>query len=99
MPQFLVLAYDAADADAPKRRQAQQPAHREGLSAMLKAGTLVVAGPLLDDAGGSLGSMMLFDAAGRADIDAWLAREPYKVGNVWGRVEIMPMRITFPPPQ
>ena len=98
MPQFLVLAYDASDADAPQRRLARQPSHREGLTAMLQAGTLVVAGPLLNDAGASIGSMMLFDMSGRADIDAWLAREPYKIGNVWGDVQVHPMRITFPPP-
>ena len=91
--QFLVLARDGTDAEAPARRAAARPAHFDGVRALKAAGHLVIGGARLDAAGGMIGSMMVVDFPDRAALDAWLAIEPYAVGGVWREVEVHPFRV------
>ena len=93
MVQFLVLAYDDTDAGAPERRLAARPAHFEGLKPMVEKGEIRAGGAILDDKGAMVGSAVLADFPSRADLDAWLAREPYMQKGVWKRVEVQPFRI------
>jgi len=93
MPQFLVLAYDGADADAPARRQAARAVHFEGIKPMVERGQIRAAGAILDDAGNMAGSAVFAEFSSRAALDAWLAREPYVLQGVWQRVEVRPFRL------
>jgi uncharacterized protein YciI len=91
--QFLLLARDGTDAEAPARRVAVRPAHFEGARALKSAGHIILGGARLDDAGGMIGSMMVVDFPDRAALDAWLAIEPYAVGGVWQEIEVQPFRV------
>jgi len=97
MPHYLVLAYDGTDADAMNRRMAARPAHFEGIKPMLERGEVVSGGALLDDDGKMIGSAMMVNFKDRADLDAWLKRDPYVTGKVWQRIEVKPMQIAGVP--
>jgi uncharacterized protein YciI len=91
--QFLVLAYDGTDDDAKARRAAARPAHFAGIGPMVERGELRAAGALLDDTGDMIGSVVFAEFPSRADLDAWLAREPYVREGVWQQIEIKPFRL------
>ena len=93
MAQFLVLAYDATDAEAAARRKAARPAHFEGIKPMVAKGEIVVGAALLNDQGGMVGSAVVTEFPSRAELDAWLAREPYVKEGVWKKIEVKPVRI------
>jgi uncharacterized protein YciI len=91
--QFLLLAYDGQDKDARARRAAVRPAHFAGIKPMVERGELRAAGAILDDGGEMIGSVVLAEFPGRAELDAWLAREPYVSEGVWQKIEIKPFRL------
>ena len=94
MPQFLVLAYDYTDADAPARRQATRPTHLEKIKPMVEQGMVLSAGAMLDEEGTKvIGSALVMEMSGRAELDAWAKNEPYIKGRVWERLEITPLRV------
>ena len=93
MAQFLVMAYDGTDAEAVARRKAARPAHFEALGPMVARGEIVIGGAILDDSGTMIGSTVIAEFPSRAELDAWLAREPYVTQGVWRKIEIKPMRI------
>lgn len=93
MPQFLVLAYDGTDADAPARRRASRAEHFAGIKPMVERGELRAGGAILDDSGTMVGSAVFVDFATRHELDAWLAREPYVRERVWQKIEVKPFRI------
>jgi uncharacterized protein YciI len=79
-------------AGALDRRMAAREAHlayvRERM-AMLKA-----AGPFLDDDGRMAGSMFIIEAPDRAAVEAFSAADPYRLADLFERVEIRPWRVT-----
>lgn len=93
MAQFLVIAHDGTDAEAPARRQAARPAHFEGIKGMVERGEILSGGAILDDAGKMTGSYVLAEFPDRIELDRWLAREPYVTGKVWQKIEVKPIRI------
>lgn len=96
MAQFLVLAYDGTDGEAPQRRLAIRPKHFEKLKTLIDQGHVIAGAAILDDNGQMIGSTMLMDFADRAALDLWLKEEPYVVGDVWRNIEIRPVRIAHP---
>lgn len=91
--QFLVVAYDGNDENAPARRQAARAEHLTGAEKMYKDKTLLYAAAILDDAGGMAGSMMVVDFPSRRELHAdWLDREPYVLGDVWRDIRIEPCK-------
>src|SRR4051794_41397260 len=92
MPQFLVIAHDGTDAEAPARRQAVRAAHLEGVRPMVERGEIVVGGALLDEAGGMAGSAVIVDMPDRAAGDAGLGRHPYVTGDVRRRGDARAVR-------
>jgi uncharacterized protein len=93
MPQYLVIAYDGTDPEAPARRQAARPAHLEGVRPMVEAGQMIVGGAILDEAGRMIGSTTIVEFASRAELDDWLARDPYVTEGVWKKVQVQPFRV------
>ena len=91
--QFLLLAYDGSDKDAKARRAAVRPAHFAGIKPMVERGELRAAGAILDDAGEMVGSVVFAEFPSRAELDAWLAREPYVSEGVWKQIEVNPFRL------
>jgi uncharacterized protein YciI len=93
MPQYLVLAYDGTDAQAPARRRAVRPAHFDQIRARVEKGQLRAAGAILDDDGTMIGSVLFMEFSGRPELDAWLERDPYVTEKVWQKIEVKPFRL------
>jgi uncharacterized protein YciI len=91
--QWLIIARDGDDAEAPARRQAARPAHLENAARHQAQGHLLVGGALVDDAGRMIGSACVAQFATRAELDQWLRTDPYVIGGVWRDIEIMPYRL------
>lgn len=92
MPQFVVIAWDGTDPEAPVRRQAARQAHLQNVAAMFADGRMKEGGAILDDAGTMIGSTCIVEFADRATMQQWLDADPYVTGNVWQRIEIHPFR-------
>ena len=90
--QFLVVAKDGTDEDALERRRRTRPTHLGSIQPLVDRGNVLVGGAILDDAGDMVGSMLLVDFPVRADLDAWLAADPYVTEGVWREVEVTPFR-------
>jgi uncharacterized protein YciI len=93
MAQFLMLAYDGTDADAPARRRAARPAHFENIKPMVEKKEICAGGAILDDKGTMIGSALFVEFPDRAALDAWLEGEPYVQQKVWQKIEIKPFRM------
>ena len=89
--EFIILAKDGTDAEAPARRLAARPMHLEALEKFKNLGHIVYAGALLSDGGTMIGSGVIVEfeseEAMRKD---WLENEPYYVNNVWQDITILP---------
>lgn len=86
--QFIVLAFDGTDAEAPARRMAARPAHLKMVEEATVRGEQVMGVAILDEGGKMTGSLMVMDFSTRALLNAWLEREPYVTGKVWERIEV-----------
>ena len=90
MPIFVLTCIDHPGALA--RRMAAREKHlayvRDHLS-MVK-----LAGPLLDDAGEMAGSMFIIEAADKAAVEAFSAADPYRLADVFERVEAHAWKVT-----
>jgi|SRR5271165_6468623 len=95
MPQYLIIAEDGTDPEAPARRLAARPAHLAALAPHVEAGEIIVGGALLDDAAGMTGSVVVVDFADRGALDAWLAEDPYVTGKVWQTITVRPIRLAI----
>jgi uncharacterized protein len=90
--QFLVVAKDGTDDGALERRKQTRPTHLESIQPLVEGGNVLVGGAILNDDGDMIGSMLLVDFPDRADLDAWLAADPYVTGGVWREIEVTPFR-------
>lgn len=99
--QFLLLATNDVNA-GPNRRAELRPAHAANARELHEKGQLLAGGRVLDDAGSIIGSMMIVEFPTRAEVDAWLAKEPYAVGKLWKDVNVRIVQVTVtkdgPPP-
>lgn len=91
--QWLIIAYDGVDTEAPERRQRHRPAHLEGAARMQAAGRLIMGGAILDAAGGMIGSAAVAAFDTRAELDEWLRTDPYVTGGVWQKIDVIPYRV------
>jgi uncharacterized protein len=91
--QWLIIARDGKDAQAPERRLAARPAHLENAARLQAAGHLLVGGALVDDGGRMIGSAAVAQFATRAELDHWLRTDPYVTGGVWREIEVLPYRV------
>jgi hypothetical protein len=90
MPLFVMFCVDKPG--ALDLRMATREAH---LAYMGKqSGVVKVGGPMLDDAGGMAGSMLIVDVADKAAAVALNANDPYTLAGLWERVDIKPFRAT-----
>ena len=92
MPQFLLIARDGDDPEALDRRMAARPRHLEGIAPLVEGGHIPLGGPILDDEGRMIGSMIIADFPDRAALDEWVTNDPYVTGDVWRDIEVVPWR-------
>lgn len=88
MKQFILIAYDAKDADALNRRMASREAHLASIVEWKAKGNILLGMALLNDAGQMHGSLIVTNFADRAAFDAWLAADPYITGKVWQDITV-----------
>ncbi len=88
--QFLVIAYDKNDDQAVQRRQAVREKHLDAARRSIEAGTMLIGGAILNEAGEMVGSMTVVSFPDRAEFDAWLQSVPYMRHGIWDRVEVRP---------
>lgn len=86
--QFIITAYDFTDDDAINRRLAQREAHLAGIEKMVKAGTFLSGGAILNAQGKMIGSSVHVEFDDRAQLEEWLNNDPYTTGKVWDKVEV-----------
>ena len=91
--QWLIIARDGTDPQAPERRMAARAAHLENAARLQASGHLLVGGALTDDHGRMIGSACIAQFATRAELDAWLRTDPYVTGNVWQNIQVMAYRV------
>jgi len=46
-----------------------------------------------NNTGQMIGSVMIVEFNSRAELDSWLAEEPYVTGNVWQKIDIKPCKV------
>ncbi len=71
-----------------------RPPHLEYLQG--HSARIVLAGPLLDDAGQPNGSLLVFDVASRAELDQIIQNDPYALAGLFASVRVTPFRKTLP---
>ena len=76
-------------------RADNRPAHLDYLKSKLDQ--IVIAGPMLDDDGESvLGSMLVIEAADRAEAEAFAAEDPYAKAGLFENVTVLAYRKVLP---
>ena len=74
-------------------RQATRPIHLDYLKS--HAHHLIQAGPVLDAAGQPCGSLLIIDAADRAEAETFAAGDPYAKAGLFESTVIRPYRMVF----
>lgn len=87
----------AFDGDDPSRRQAVRDRHLAVITAWARDGRLILGTPLFDAAWRPVGSLMILAGEDTADLDAYLAAEPFATEGVWARIATHPCRIASLP--
>jgi uncharacterized protein YciI len=91
--QFLLVAFDGTDPEAPERRMKVRPEHLEKIAILKKRGEFLLGGAILDDDEKMIGSMIIYEFPDRAALDRSLKNEPYIIHDVWKKIEIRPYRL------
>jgi uncharacterized protein len=91
--QFLVLGYDSKDDKALERRLANREQHLAYCDQLKARGNLLFGMAILDDAERMIGSAVVLEYPSRADVDAYLAAEPYVTGKVWDDITVQPCKV------
>ncbi len=89
--QFLVKAYDGEG--MLEKRMEVRPRHLEGMGKM--SNHIICAGGLLDEEGKMKGSALVLEFDSRAELDDYIANEPYVVEKVWEKIEIDVMNVVL----
>ena len=90
---FALIGYDGPD--RAERRKQVRPAHLASLEDLDAARGIVHGGPLLDDAGNPIGSLILFEAADLAAAQARAASDPYVTEGVFATYRVIETRAVF----
>ena len=88
------MAYCLDKAGALEIRMANRPKHVEYLTSYNDK--LLFAGPLLDDKDAMIGSLLVLDVADRAEMDKFLANDPYAKAGLFQSVSVHGVKKAFP---
>lgn len=91
MALFVLVCHDRADSLA--LRMATREAHLAYVRDQPLP--LKVAGPILSDAGEMAGSILVFEADSRDQVQAFADNDPYAVAGLFERSEIMGWKVTL----
>ena len=91
MPLFAIIAHDGTDDEAPARRRAARAAHFTRMQDAVARGMIRFAGSMLAESGAMTCSIVLCEFPDRAELDRWVAEEPYVLNGAWARIEVAPL--------
>ena len=90
-----MIAHDGSDGTTLRSRHRER--HVAHVTELDRAGRLVLAGPIRDDANErSIGAVIVFEAADLQDARALVDSDPYVAGGVFESVTVQPFRQVFP---
>lgn len=92
MPHYAIHCIDKPH--ALELRLANRPAHLAHLATV--ADQLLLAGPLLDDEGQPIGSLVIIDFPDRTAATAFAAADPYAKAGLFASVAVTPWRKVLP---
>lgn len=89
MPYFVLYALDKPDSS--DIRDTHRAAHRARLRDPGDAPIRVhIGGPMTDDAGQMIGSMLVIEAPSKSDVETFVDGDPYTENGLYARVDIRP---------
>lgn len=88
---FAIHALDKTDSTA--LRAATRPTHLAYLDGFMSQ--MILAGPLLNEAGQAVGSLIILEAADQAAAEAVAAADPYAQAGLFESVAIRPYRAVY----
>lgn len=94
MPLYAFTGFDGPR--GAELRPLHRPAHLAGLEGLAAADRIVHAGPLLDDGGQPVGSLILFEADDLEQARAQAAGDPYVTEGIFERYSVHETRVVFP---
>ena len=89
----MLLAWDVPGESGVARRGELRAAHVEGVTERFHDGSVILGAGIYDDAGVVRGSVVILDCESRADVDSYLATEPFQVDGLWARVDIHELKL------
>ncbi|MFF3677125.1 YciI family protein [Streptomyces sp. NPDC002120] len=89
----MLIGRDGTDEGALSRRLAVRDAHIALGDKLVAEGRMLFGTALLGEDGNMNGSMLVLDYPSRAELDQWLAVEPYATSGVWEEITITPVRV------
>ena len=96
MPLFAFIGHDGPR--GAELRPQHRPAHLAGLEGLAAEGRIRHAGPLLDEGGAPIGSVIVFEAESLEAARALAARDPYVVEGIFARHTVNETKAVFPKP-
>jgi len=90
---FAMIGHDGPK--GPELRKQHRAAHLAGLEDLGAVGKLAHAGPLLDEAGNPVGSLVVFEAADLAEAQRRAAEDPYVTEGVFEVHRVFETRAVF----
>ncbi len=91
--EFMIIAYDADDAQALERRLKVRKAHLKQAAVMKEKGHLIEGGAILNDEGQMIGSTLYCRFDSRQELDQWITNDPYRLGHVWVKIEVKTIKL------
>lgn len=86
--QFVIIGLDGTDVEAPARRQAVRQDHIAMGDKLLESGNLWYGAALLNDDGSMKGSMYVVNFPSEKELQEYLDKEPYVIGEVWKDITV-----------
>ena len=85
---YIIWCTDFPGDEPTRLREELAPAHFAHIETILDK--IRVAGPVRDEDGKTIGSVLVFNAESKAEARALLDRDPYASAEIWESVEIRP---------
>ncbi|OAQ38170.1 hypothetical protein A5893_15335 [Pedobacter psychrophilus] len=93
MKLYLIIAWDADDADASERRVKVRKEHLAGAMQLKETGNFILGGAMLNDNGDMIGSTMVLQFTDDDEFHKWKSNEIYILKGVWDRIEVHSFKV------
>jgi|TARA_Y100001001_G_C7721349_1_gene207170 hypothetical protein len=94
MPFYTLIAHDRKN--GLEQRIAHRPAHLEHMAHLDAAGRVQYSGPLLDEKGNMIGSLIIIEADDLESARATFAKDPYVIHGVFEDYDVLGTKKVFP---